>query len=94
MSRYTKQIDDALYVWGYDRPLQEYFLQAHNLKEPLRDDDDGVLFSISSYNTLKPHPSTPRKMRYSNGEILELMEDLGDVVPEEHRYAIAMDIPF
>lgn len=97
MSRYTKETADGkvILVWGYDRPMSEYFFQAF-LKE-VKEDEDDVIFSISSYHTLNPHPKHPKKMQWSNTEILQLMEKeyVGvDAIPTAHRNALAVDLPF
>jgi hypothetical protein len=73
-------------VYGYDRPLREYFIQAWDLES-----DGAPLFSVSNRFALEPHPDTPEKFDYSNGELLELYEEWG--VPEEHVQLLAMDLP-
>lgn len=95
MSRYTKEIEDGktVLVWGYDRPMSEYFFQA--IKMDAEEDEDDVIFSISSYHTLKPHPKFPNRMTWSNTEILQLMEkEYPGVIPAAHRNALAGDLPF
>lgn len=90
MSRYTKQVDNLLFAWGYDEPLQEYFFSC----EDLNLEEDELIFSIANHITIKPHPSFPDHYNYSNSEILEVMEMYDDVVPEEHRMAIVNDLKF
>lgn len=77
-------------VCGFDRPLHEYFIQVWDIENP--SDDDTPVFSVASYNTMKPHPDTPEKVRYSNSEILSLMEEWG--CSFDYRRAVAMDLPF
>lgn len=95
MSRYSKIIEKdgkkTEVVWGYDPPLQEYFLQEFNPNAA--DDEEDCIFSISSISTLEFHPRFPGKFRYKNSEILELMSEY-DVIPDEHKQAVAMDLPY
>lgn len=95
MSRYTAELPSGRVIaWGYDRPLSEYFFQEYYGKDDNREDpDDEVRFSISSHTTLTPHPDHPGQMDWSNGEILELMENYPQI-PEEHKMALTMDLPF
>jgi hypothetical protein len=53
----------------------------------------GIIFSVSSVNTLMPHPKYPDRMKWSNNEILELMRKYPEI-PRAHRQAIAADLPF
>jgi len=94
MSRYTKKVKEKGYelAWGYDEALQEYFFHKYKLDAP--DDEEDVIFAISSVYTLDYHPDYPGKMRFSNGEILECMEPYKKHLPEEHLHAIALDAPF
>lgn len=95
MSRYQKEISEEgiLLVWGFDNPMSEYFLQAFRM-DALPDEDD-VIFSISSYHTLTPHPEYEDRETWSNAEMLELIEkDYGDHVPAAHKNAMAVDSPF
>lgn len=95
MSRYTKTIDEGKVVlaWGYDSPMSEYFFQAINTEA--EEDEDDIIFSISSYHTLKPHPDYPNRMKWSNSEILELMETkYKNHIPAVHRAALAGDLMF
>jgi len=95
MSRFQKEIkqEGILLTWGYDRPMSEYFLQAFKI-DALPDEDD-IVFSISSYSTLKPHPEYPDRTTWSNHELLELIEKkYDDHVPADHKNALALDLPF
>lgn len=104
MSRYNKTVKKdgktVHYAWGYDAPCQEYFFQCFKDEEDLSDDEESdVIFSISSVHTLTPHPDHPGKMKWSNGQIIELMQKYTDekgecVVPMDHRTHIALDLPF
>jgi hypothetical protein len=86
MSRYTKVLEDGTYVaYGYDEPLQEYFIQ-------LFDSEEECLFSIANYNTLLEHPDAPHKVRYSNSELLEVFQKYN--LPVNHIIMLASDLPF
>lgn len=92
MSQYRTIINDKMYMYGYDRPLQEYFFACFNTKAG--DDDEGVLFSISSHCTLAPHPDYPGKLNWSNGELIDIVKkEMGDNAPEEFLNAMALDLP-
>lgn len=94
MSRYTKQTDQYTYAWGFDEPLSEYFFQKfNNYPDPLDEDAEDVVFSISSYSTTVPHPDYPNKITYTNSEILDIMEQEG-VVPQHHLDQIVLDLTF
>jgi hypothetical protein len=92
-------------AWGFDRPLQEYFFQEYMAEEKVADHQEskckkkgcacgcGIIFSVSSVNTLMPHPKYPDRMKWSNNEILELMRKYPEI-PRAHRQAIAADLPF
>lgn len=101
MSRYSHNVvrDGAEYVvsYGYDRPLSEYFIHvehanATHSRESEEDDNPELLFAVSSYSTLKPHPDHPGKYKFSNSELLELFKEWG--VPEKHISQLALDLPF
>lgn len=88
MSRYTKTIEGGKELsWGYDRPLQEYFVQLFctETEEPI--------FDCGNVSTTVPHPAN-EKLRYSNSELLEIMQEFSGHIPEEHLQAVAMDLPF
>jgi len=106
MSRYqavTKKGNPI--AWGFDRPLQEYFFQEYMAEEKVADHQEskckkkgcacgcGIIFSVSSVNTLMPHPKYPDRMKWSNNEILELMRKYPEI-PRAHKQAIAADLPF
>lgn len=96
MSRHTHRVErnGVLYevACGYDKPLQEYFLQVYDLNHPRLDDEDGLVFSISSHSTLKCHPKHPGKRHWTNAEILELMREWE--CDKEHQDRVALDLPF
>lgn len=99
MSRFVKIIDDKEYVWGFDIPLQEYFFQCFDASCRKKKDDEEVIFSIASRFSEKPHPNTPDKEDYSNGQILEIIQyeesQVGrEIVPQEHKNSISMDLMF
>lgn len=94
MSRYTEKYEDKEISWGYDEPMQEYFIMA------LTEDEDGeevVEYWVGSHVTIEPHPDWPDKATYSNGDFLELIEnntELKETIPAAHKDAIAMDLKF
>jgi len=90
MSRYTKKIQSGeTIVWGFDRPLSEYYLQLY-------DKEDKLNFSISNYYTIEPHPKFPQKIKWSTGELLELIEkeNYKEHIPKEHLQYMIADLPF
>ena len=99
MSRYTQntQKNRISYAWGFDHALGYFFSK---FDEKIDDEeDDNVVFSISSHFTLIHRDNSKRSSSYSNGEILQAMEEEETLdpelkIPEEHKEAIAMDIPF
>ena len=89
MSRYTIQNPKGLYfTYGFDRPLSEYF--CYVWKRPLDEDDPEA--SPSGQIIL----AGDQLMGCSRTTFFETMEkfDFMEVVPDDHRYAVAMDIPF
>lgn len=97
MSRYQKQIGTKLYAWGIDQdPLIGYFF---DLEDSSVKKNDGVIFNLGRKITFQPHPTTPTKKSYNRSEILELMiyeeQQIGEeIVPEDHKTAIATDQMF
>jgi hypothetical protein len=97
MSRYTTPLPNGRTVaYGYDRPLQEYFISEYYSKEEMlnKDADSDCVYCISSHTTLVPHPNSPEKMQYANSELLEILESYGDAIPEQHIVALTLDLPF
>jgi hypothetical protein len=95
MSRYSAELSNGRYIaWGYDRPLSEYFLIEYKSPEEIENEDDDMVFNISSHSTIIPHPETPKQLDYANSEILELMKGYGNAIPEEHKIAVSFDLPF
>lgn len=92
MSRYTHIKSNIEYAWGYDEPMQEYFIQAEDLLA--KDEDNSTLWWIGSHTTVVPHPSYPTKMSWTNSEIIALVKTQQVPIPEEHVEAIAADLPF
>jgi hypothetical protein len=78
--------------FGYDNPCTEYFIHVEQLTMVNDPEEENLLFAVASYNTLTPHPSRPDKIRYSNGELLELFQAWG--VPSTAQEALALDQPF
>jgi hypothetical protein len=83
MSRYTNYIikdgDKFLVVHGFDRPLQEYFIQVH-----AEEDEDTPLLWEGS-----------RMTNRSNGDMMQFFNDWGvnDHYPG-HCTHLALDLPF
>lgn len=95
MSRYSRTLEDnRILVWGYDGPLDEYFVQLTKLPHEMKNDNDEYMFSISNVYTLIPHPETPEKTKYTNQEILLLLKPYRNIIPEQHWIAIEGDLPF
>jgi hypothetical protein len=88
MSRYSFKIVKSSgkhyqVAYGFDRPMQEYFLQVFDLDKPDEDDKDDVQCIIWEGN---------RMTGKSNSEMLELFELWG--VPQKHIEQVALDLPF
>lgn len=100
MSRYTALVDNKTkeLAWGFDPPLEEYFVSLeHRVGDG--DEDENTIWWVGSRMTLKEHPrikpiNRGGHMAYSNGKILEILEEYKDVVPKEHLNAIVADLPF
>jgi hypothetical protein len=94
--RYEKTTDTTRYVWGYDKPGREYFLQAYTLDEAGH--NDTPLFSVGSRFTEIPHPDFPHLRCYSNADLLTLIKHLGlkqrGIIPFDHIQCILLDLPF
>lgn len=98
MSRYSMSTDDFTYSWGYDGPLSQYFFQKES-KVPLEDSEDDFVFSIANYTSLTPHPRYPFKIKYSTGEILDIMNEEMRENPQLrinsiHIDNMVLDLPF
>jgi hypothetical protein len=92
MSRYSRIVKGKEYAWGFDPISPEYFFQRY-------DEHDEIVFSVGSYFTENPHPMYPNRGRYSNSQLLELIEHeekmIGrPIVDKEHKDAIALDLVF
>ena len=102
MSRYDARLkNNRILSWGYDEPRREYFLHEEYSPEEIKklsfDDEEGdehLVFAISNKFTLKPHPDTPNKYTYTNGEMLSYMRSYKDVIQKAHLEAIASDLSF
>jgi len=84
MSRYSFKttVDDKTLevAYGYDRPLQEYFIQVFNYEISDEDCDACILWEGS------------RMTGKSNSAMIYLYEKYK--VPEEHIRQVALDLPF
>jgi hypothetical protein len=101
VSRFQAKLDNGRTIaWGYDNQLAEYFMQEYYSEEELNkmtkkelERTDEVVFSVSSHTTLTPHPKYPKKMDWSNNDLLQLMRKYPEI-PRIHKQAIAADLPF
>jgi hypothetical protein len=90
MSRHnTSTIADgviATFAYGYDGPLQEYFLQLSRIKIKIGKLTFDIIANEEIVGTLSN--------KYGSGvNLLEAIEELDINVPEEHRDEAGMDIP-
>jgi len=79
MSRYQHEHKGMVVVYGYDRPMMEYFIQVIDPK--IEDEDAQMVIWEGSYMT-----------SCSNGRMLELFDQWG--VPMDHKNQLLMDLPF
>jgi hypothetical protein len=94
MSQFRLKINRSEYMYGYDRPLQSFFFSKLDLDSEDEDNDSCFSVASSEYMTIKPHPKYPDKMSYSNGEMMELVnEEMGENAPDNFMLALAMDLP-
>lgn len=82
MSRYHVKVGDATYAYGFDRPLQEYFLQKHTPGEGDYPEVEDIVGSLTGNGY------------GSAGELLEAVAKHGVPLPEEHLTLIGLDLPF
>jgi len=99
MSRHTKRFGTVEYSYGYDVPLQEFFFEKCDSKLATDKNNEGYVFQISSNFSLKPHPKTPNKTKYSRGDILTIVEEeealIGKpIMDEDDKMALATDQQF
>ena len=82
MSRYHVKVGDATFAYGFDRPLQEYFLQKHTPGDGDYPDVEDLVGSMTGkgYGTA--------------GELLEAVAKHGLPLPEAHMTLISLDLPF
>lgn len=81
MSRYSATNSKGeKFEYGYDRPLQEYFIQKVILSE-------GFPECVELVGSLS-------KVYGSAANLLEAIQNHGVIVPEPHRMAIQFDLPF
>ena len=82
MSRYHVKVGDATFAYGYDRPLQEYFLQKHTPGEGDYPDVEDLVGSYTGngYGTA--------------GELLEAVQRFNVPLPTDHLMAVCLDEPF
>ena len=82
MSRYHVRVGEVTFAYGYDRPLQEYFLQRHTPSEGDYPQVDDLVGSLTGggYGTA--------------GELLEAVEKYGVPLPTDHLLAVSLDLPF
>jgi hypothetical protein len=82
MSRYVVKVGETTFAYGFDRPLQEYFLQKHTPGEGDYPDVEDLVGSMTGggYGTA--------------GELLEAVAKYEIPLPENHLLAAMMDLPF
>lgn len=89
MSQYRVDVKhngvDKVILYGYDRPLQEYFAQEIIVEKYGEEDP----WPTPLVGTLGERPGT-------NGHLAEALMELGvwEQIPEAHRFAIASDLVF
>lgn len=83
MSRYSAINDKGeKFDYGYDHPLQEYFLQG-----TIKDEDTGEMEPIEIVGSLSDTYG-------SAGNLLEALKERNIQVPKEHLAAMIGDLPF
>ena len=88
MSRYNANLEnDIKLVWGYDNPLQEYFIE-------MLDAEGEHIFALGTTMILKAHPANPSKQTYNKAELFEVYKKYAEHIPAEHISAMALDLPF
>ena len=76
------------FVYGFDRPIQQYFLDA------ISPSDDPIVGDIYlpwvGFDSCKPEWA-----RGTNVNLLEAMDHFGiwELIPQQHRTCIIMDLP-
>lgn len=89
MSRHTVVDNDGqTYVYGFDRPTNQYFLD--HVKASSDPDEDGVYQPIVGFNAPDP--------LWRRGTAADMMNAMGQreilsLIPFTHAYAISMDLP-
>lgn len=84
MSRYTIELGGGFAVYGFDRPMNNYFIQLWNKKQEL-------VFNIGSKTTFAPDPRTPEKMLYETEEMIAVAKDYGIPIPSNHEMSILLN---
>lgn len=99
MSRYSipSNINPAHTIhYGYDRPLQEFFVQVTTTE--LDDNNPGrsadLILMLGTENVLFPDPKNPTKQHYSSYDLLQLIKDYGGELPEHHTLGLVMGFEF
>lgn len=86
MGRYQEKMKNGnVIAWGYDRSLNEYFIQ-------LEDSSGECIWAISNYFVMKA--KSPGKLSYSNSELLKVFQEYSDYIPKKHIDNLALDIKF
>jgi len=99
MSRYVRKFGTIEYAYGYDTPLEEYFFDKCDSKLATDHNEDGYVFQISNHFSMMPHPRTPKKQEYTNGEIMDIIKEEEKLIGQkiwhpDHLDAIAADLQF
>lgn len=101
MSQYRINTPDGRWlIYGFDRPLCEYFFQLTHTEPEIdaMSPEDGrsaeYKYAIGNDTVLTPHPDYPTKMKYTTDEMLIIVKDYLNLLPDSHLLAIAMGLPF
>lgn len=92
MSRLTKHTERFVIAYGYDNPLQEYFVQKFD-KTKSDERDENIVYSLSTNMNEVNHPDYPKRNRTSRGQMLEILEQEGFDKKDDIMWALAMDLP-
>jgi hypothetical protein len=74
-------------VWGYDATIVEIYIK--------REDNDKVVFNITTEETIVPHPHFPHITgRWRLEELHDVFSALSEHIPAEHIEAVRVGRPF
>jgi hypothetical protein len=93
MSRYTCELPNGRVIaYGYDGPLCEYFLQEYYAPNEVENPNHDIVFSISNYWTMVPHPEFPNKETYDRQDMIKMYQRYPQI-PESVITLMALDLP-